>query len=64
MPEAYSANIGQAPELILVEGGQYFVGQVDIGVDVLHVVALLQRVDELEHLAGTVETSTDTLTDG
>ena len=31
------------------------VGDVDVGVDVLHVVAVLERVDQLEHLAGAFE---------
>src|ERR1700758_1264455 len=40
---------------LVVESGQHLVREVDVGVDVLHVVAVLQRVDELEHLAGAVE---------
>ena len=33
---------------------QYVVGDVEVGVDVLHVVAVFQRVDQLENLAGGV----------
>src|ERR1700757_2530269 len=40
---------------LVVERGQHLVREVDVGVDVLHVVAVLERVDELEHLTGGVE---------
>ena len=35
-----------------VELGQHLVGDVEVGEDVLHVVEVLERVDEAEHLAG------------
>jgi hypothetical protein len=47
--------MGEVPTLLLVEGGQHLVGEVDVGVDVLHVVAVLQRIDQLEHLARSVD---------
>src|SRR5271169_38904 len=40
---------------LLVESRQHLIGQIDIGVDVLHVDALLERVHKPEHLTSPVD---------
>src|SRR5690606_17546294 len=45
--------------LLLVEGGEDLVGGVEVGVDVLDVVAVLEGVDEAHDLAGTLEVDLD-----
>ena len=45
--------------LVVVELGEHVVGDVAVGVDVLHVVAVLERVDDVEHLLGAVDVQLD-----
>ena len=40
--------------LVLVQLGQNLVGEIHIGVDVLHIVGVFQGVDEAENLLGVI----------
>src|SRR5689334_13868506 len=52
---AATSAVDMPPGLFLVEEGGDVVGNVDVGEDVLNVVEILQRVDQLDHLAGPLE---------